>query len=229
VIAPEPTVVYGLVAASDPSTVRYIGKTATTRQRKRLALHLVTAKGGERTHRANWIRSVLSRGDRIVMVMLSEAGSHEDACRLERDLIASHREAGSPLTNETDGGEGRPGRKLSPDVRAKLSAASKALWQRRYAALADGETFRWGSCPEAVREKISRATAGKKRTSEQRARISDAHRRTWAARADRRFSDDHRRRISKALTGKTPTEATRQKMRASRLRVIAREKSEVTP
>lgn len=226
---PPLMIVYGLVDAAAPTVIRYIGKTTAARRRKRLSLHLTTARKGERTHRANWIRSVLAAAGSITMVVLADGNSDDEACQLERSLIARHRAAGSALTNETDGGEGRPGRRLSADVRAKLSAAAKQLWAQRYARLDEGETFRWGPCPDDRRAKISAGNSGKKRTPEAVAVYSARMKREWASKTgdDRKHSPEWSRHISEALTGKTPTEATRRKMRVSRLRALARERGEL--
>jgi hypothetical protein len=51
-----PMIVYGLVDSSEPSIVRYVGKTKAATKHKRLSVHLVKSRQGERTHKANWLR-----------------------------------------------------------------------------------------------------------------------------------------------------------------------------
>ena len=82
------------------------------------------------------------------------------------------------LRNFTDGGDGVSGRVVSPEARAKISAAQKGR----------------NRSPE-TRAKLSAANKGRKHSPEHRAKMS-------AALAGRTYSAEHRAKISASTTGK---------------------------
>lgn len=156
--------------------VRYVGKTRT-RLRYRLQNHINVARTGrERSHRENWIRSVLDRGQRPIRVPVATVFG--DGCRQEIEIITKYRADGVRLVSGTDGGEGVPGRKVSEETRRKISEASK----------------------------------GKKRSPEQRRRMSEGR----SGKPGRRVGIDERRRISEKLMGHAVSEETRKKMSEAR-------------
>ncbi len=110
--------IYALV---DPRTgaIRYIGITSKILKR-RLSAHIAVAKAGEQTHRAAWIRNLLSQALTPAIVLLQET---DDVAR-EAYWIAEYRAMGADLTNGTAGGEGLPN--PSPETRQRISQAMKA-------------------------------------------------------------------------------------------------------
>ena len=74
----------------------------------------------------NWIRALLANGLDYEIAVL-DVSSYKDALStLERFWIAYGRACGWPLTNATDGGDGRsPGYQVSAVTRAKMSASQK--------------------------------------------------------------------------------------------------------
>ena len=96
--------IYGLF---DPHTgdLRYVGMTKNGAE-ERLRGHLWHAKNGKESRRSNWIRK-LSASDLIPEVQVLEDSIHpDDLPAHEESWIEWARDAGHPLTNETEGGEG---------------------------------------------------------------------------------------------------------------------------
>lgn len=91
----------------------------------------------------------------------------------EQELIRRHKMIGSPLVNQTDGGEGMSGHKFSPEVISRRSEAQRG--QKR----------------PTVSEKLS----GRPKSPQHRQRLADAHRGMKA-------SDQARERMSLARKGR---------------------------
>lgn len=112
------TFMYSLI---DPVTEqeRYIGKTDTPQ--RRLKEHLQDRR---KTHKSNWIASLLSRGLEPAMRILEEVPVTQWQER-ERYWIAYYRSLGCPLTNGSDGGDGiiNP----TPEDRAKRSENTRRI------------------------------------------------------------------------------------------------------
>lgn len=106
---------------------RYVGKTSRTLKR-RLSDHIQDAKKGGKSHRANWIRQVLARGE-LPQIEAIECGlwSVDNTNLRERYWIGNLRQLGYKLTNMTDGGDGGA-MPMTVEHRAKLGLASKRAW-----------------------------------------------------------------------------------------------------
>lgn len=112
-------IIYGLV---DPRNdeLRYIGKSQYGQYR--LASHLAPSTlKKERTHKSNWIKSLLKLGLKPLFVVLKEASDNDDLCLLEIETIKFYKNLGVKLTNLTLGGEGWLGHTHTEEVRKKLS------------------------------------------------------------------------------------------------------------
>jgi hypothetical protein len=141
-----------IYALAEPGNgrVRYIGK--SIRPLERLSNH---RNDKSTCHRTNWIRLLASRGHNPVMGILDRLHPSQNWQAAERAWIKYGREAGWDLINETDGGDGvlnlspeakqklsarfkgkplspehakkcgHPGRKASPETKAKMSKAHK--------------------------------------------------------------------------------------------------------
>ena len=115
--------IYGLI---DPCTrlIRYVGKSCTGMRRPKKNRLLAPNSVGP--YCENWIRSLLVKGLDYEVVVLDTSGDNETLSALERFWIAYGRCCHWPLTNLTDGGEGRsPGFTASAETRAKMSASRK--------------------------------------------------------------------------------------------------------
>lgn len=100
--------------------IRYVGK--STNPVARLRSHISRARSGEtRHHAANWIRSLLLKGEKPSVEVLLQVPEGEPWEQYEIRLIAEFKEEGHRLTNSTGGGEGFFD--VSPDAIAKRVAA----------------------------------------------------------------------------------------------------------
>mgnify|MGYP001602139927 CR=1 FL=1 len=117
---------------ADPRTqeIRYIGKTVAGLS-TRLSQHCYAARDNKWDSRVNrWIRSLMREGLKPTINPLSITESKEALGKEERRLIAHYREQGARLTNLTDGGDGSPGRVLSPSSIEKMRKSH--IGQRGY-------------------------------------------------------------------------------------------------
>lgn len=160
----ERYLIYGLV---DPRTnaVRYIGKSCSGMKRPRR--HWCPWElARDKTYKAQWLRQLVADGFEPQITVIAEAITAGDLPAMERLAIAWARALDWPLTNLTDGGEGRSGREvaISEEVRKKISAAltgrkqSEATKEKRRQSLIRAGAF----------EKMAAAKRGKP--------MSDAHR-----------------------------------------------------
>ncbi len=151
-----PIFVYYLL---DPETftIRYIGQTKKSidQRLKEHIWHAVHFKG--RSHRFSWIRSLLSRGLEPI-IKLRAIVQLDNAAEIERDLIKSHRNLGTNLVNDTDGGDGTGGHKQSEETKTKIS-----LFQRSRVR------------SPITRAKISLSLTGRRLSNETRKKMSLAH------------------------------------------------------
>lgn len=110
-----------IYALNDPNRqhlgkTRYIGKAEDPYRRYELHLEF---NYKEKTHKANWIRSLFRAGQTPILEILDEVPESEWSF-WEREWIRLYRALGFDLTNGTDGGEGGI---PTVETRAKMSAA----------------------------------------------------------------------------------------------------------
>jgi hypothetical protein len=101
------------------------------------------ARDGKNTHRNNWIRSLMNKGQKPLLKML-EVVPEELWEEAERWWIAKYRTWGLDLTNCADGGEGG-NLTLETKEKLRISLAGKKR----------------GPMPEETKQKISKANQGK--------------------------------------------------------------------
>lgn len=144
----------------------------------------------------------------LPVVMLHQDLAEETALEYERVLILAIGRADrgcGPLLNHTDGGDGvtagghsqealakmsaaSRNRKITPEARARMSAAHKLAWQnetrrQQMSERVTGNTFSIGKIhSEATRQKMSDASKGKPKSDAHRASITAANRRRAAER-----------------------------------------------
>jgi hypothetical protein len=112
-----------IYALHDPAClggrIRYVGEADN------VVKHLGGARNGEKSHKANWIRSLFAWDLEPDFETLEEVPFFVWQC-VERAYISWFRATGAPLTNICDGGEGiSSGHVFSSETRAKMSAAAK--------------------------------------------------------------------------------------------------------
>ncbi len=210
--------VYTLHDPRDISVVRYVGW--TTNPARRLRWHIRDARNGkDRTRCGNWKRMILAKGLNPVMAIV-DTGFDTGHDVSERKWIAHYRS--DKLTNLTDGGDGTPGRTLSPEQRARISAFRKgqkaspeARENMRLAHLGRKHT------PEQT-AKIVSANTGRKQSEEERSRRRGKKdpksvEKSAAARRGQKRSLEFSEKMRKAMTGRTLPPERVAKVRAAHL------------
>lgn len=183
--------IYALYDPREPDEVRYIGKTVGS-LRSRLRGHLKAAKlDVGRNHRLRWIRKLLVEGIQP-QIRLLEQVDDADWQEAEMRLIKAYRDAGHPLTNTTEGGQGVRAGSLSEEHKEKLRMALRGRQK-----------------PPGHGEKIRQAHKGRPLSEEHKERI----RRT---KFGRRLSGDHKKKIGDTLRGRQLSEEHKVKLRQPR-------------
>lgn len=100
---------------------RYVGITIRDLD-KRLLGHLGSLKS--KTHKNNWIKSLLKDGVCPTIHLIEEVIGWNYACKVEQYWIKEFREQGYNLTNSTNGGEGSLGLVPRPETIEKCRQAS---------------------------------------------------------------------------------------------------------
>jgi hypothetical protein len=182
-------------------------------------------------------RIYAKEGNDLPIVKVRENLTDREAKATEIALItAIGRGKNGPLVNLTDGGDGAEGYKHTTDIIERLATQKRGtkLSAEHVAKLA--ERLRGHLVSKETRRKISIANKGNVITKEQRAQISAALKGRRLSEATliklrgRTLSPEHRAKLigrkqsaetiakrSLAMTGRTHTEVTRQKLRDSRL------------
>jgi group I intron endonuclease len=163
-----PIFIYSLI---DPFTLelRYVGKTERIFQR----LH-DHCNDKSKTHKANWIRSIINRGKTPIQLILEVLTDNSDWQERETYWIKHYRDLGFKLVNSTDGGDGVVN--LSQESRNKIINT----WLGRKHKL---ETL----------IKISEASKGRKHNEEWRKFMHDKLK-------GRYFSEQDRIKLSKGIS-----------------------------
>lgn len=205
-----------IYALSDPRTglVRYVGKTFKAAA-LRLSDHLSEMRSGARTYKAQWLRGLLAVGERPRLSVL-EMGDGDGWAEAERRWIASMRATGAPLTNLTDGGDGTPGRQVTPETRARMSAAKQGKTRSREWFLAVVRSKRPADS-DATRAKRSATLKGRAPSPQTRAAAAAACRgkplspetkaKLRAASTGRKLSPEAREKVAASKRGKPLSEA----------------------
>lgn len=98
--------------------IRYVGKAENGRQR--FWEHIKPCALKAKTHKINWIKSLLIKGLKPEFHIIEEFNNSSDLIEAEEFYIAYFRYIGANLTNACDGGKGTPGNKLSEESIAKI-------------------------------------------------------------------------------------------------------------
>lgn len=223
----RPTFIYALCETD--GTVRYVGK--TVRLRPRYQAHIAESKTEKKTHKNNWVRSVMRSGVQPIMVELECVPPYGDWVSAERRWIKYYLELGFVLTNLADGGAGPTGFVQSAETRAKRGAAQRGHQRCLGHKLSGEHKAKIGAAslgklhtPEA-KEKISASKRGRKHTPEAIEKMRNAQ-------LGKARSPEARAKTSASLMGNQwclgykHSDETKAKMREAQLRRHARERAE---
>ncbi len=185
-----PWVIYTL---SDPrsAAVRYVGVSHT--ELVRFHRHIAEARRGLKSHRHDWIRSLLSAG-MTPAYSIVEAGEGPGWASAEIKWIAYYRESGCDLTNLTAGGEGNKGYIPNRETRERMAAAKRGRPRTAETREKIGIFFRGRKLSAEHVAKVAAKVRGHVVSSEARAKISKAK----LGKPGRPMSAETRRKISAA-------------------------------
>jgi hypothetical protein len=153
----QPWKIYGLLDPRD-QRVRYVGVVISSRNR--LKRHIGEARRGGKTHKCNWIRSLLT--ENLLPIELSLETGFGESWRIAECQWIAH--FGENLTNSTKGGLGSIGFKHTPEAKLKISLAKRNPSLETRIRLGNGNRGRKDS-PEAIERRIA-PIRGRKQTRE---------------------------------------------------------------
>lgn len=187
--------IYALVDPIDVGHVRYVGMAFLHKHRP--YQHAKDARRGstKNVHLMNWIRKIQSEGREpaaLILEEMSDSTSREFLGFVESCYIKSLREVGYNLTNVSSGGDGGSNGPHPPEIRAKISAATKAGQTPEARAKMSAAKKAYFQDPENRKKRSEQAKAAS--TAEVRAKIG-------AAGLGRRHSDETKARMSAAHIG----------------------------
>lgn len=212
----------------------YVGITIAGYEMRK-ARHLSNASAGVQYH---FYRALRKYGaDAFTWSILSEGHTWDELCELERREIAALKERGVRIYNMTSGGDGTPGRTITPESSKRMSDAGK----RRFECPKQLEWNRQKSLgvanTPAQKAKISASLSGHTRSAETKARMSAAQKKAWEGRErtpelSRKMSEtaknnpvrspEMRARISAKMKGVKKGPETVQRMREAQLRRLGK-------
>lgn len=211
--------------------IRYVGK--TTRPPQRLQYHLYT---GGKSHKDNWIKSMMSRGLKPIMEVIEEVECEcdEDWHEVEMFYICYMRFLGFSLTNIENGGQGpgritketrqrmsesrkgKPGRPMTEDQKQALLKTHIGIPRSEETKKKISETNKKTNAIERLKGFPSPAgwNKGIPSSEETKAKQSVAHKAIGTGKYVR--TEETKEKTRKALTGRKMTEEERAKLRGPR-------------
>jgi len=101
---------------------KYVG--ATNNLKNRYSQHLCAASSRSDCHSVRWLRLLIAKTLKPIVEILDTV-TEQEAEDAERAWILGFRQSGSPLTNQTEGGEGTRGWKMSSETKEKIARAKR--------------------------------------------------------------------------------------------------------
>ena len=202
--------IYKLYDPRFPDDVKYVGKTKKSLN-ERLSAHLSNYFLESKTHKNNWVKSLLC-DDIKPLISLIEEVSEEDWIQKEIFWIKYYRDLGYNLTNSTDGGEGMLN--ITDDIREKLSKANSGINNPNYGKKRSKETndkineVRVIKHSEETKKIISEKLSGIPRSEETKKKISDSNK-------GKIVSEETKKKLSDANKGKIISDETKEKLSES--------------
>lgn len=161
--------IYGLV---DPRSgdVRYIGKSTSGMKRPKYHARPQHVAKAPHTHKNRWLQKLLNEGLRPGLRVLEEFEAAADIADGECFWIAQGKGLDWPLTNLAKGGVGPLGHVVTPEVRARISAALTGRKMPAEHGARVGAFFRGKALSAEHRAKLSAVQKGRSPTPERVAR-----------------------------------------------------------
>lgn len=178
--------IYGLI---DPTTqeLRYVGYSSDVEMRH--YKHHCPSELKPKTHKNNWLKSLIKLGHRSELLIIEEWASVEELPDAEIEMIAYLKYIGVELTNGTLGGDGlQKGHKLTPETKQKVSDRMKGENHPMFGKHHTEEARQKMSIGRARRVDKPHSEATKKKMSE--------------TKKGKIFTEEHKQNISIAKTGK---------------------------
>ncbi len=187
--------VYGL---QDPRNrhIRYVG--LSTDGEKRPNEHRFDSSLKLKNHKNSWLKNLFNEGFDYIIVVLQRCDSQDEVNDAERFWVKFYRSIeclDHPLTNMTDGGEGRSGFTFSHSLETKAKMSAVKMGKK--------------ASPE-TKARISAAQVGKKATEETRAKMS-------ASSMGRKQNEKTKAALALANIGRKNTPATLARMSLAQL------------
>lgn len=190
--------------------LRYIGKSLNSKIRYKE--HIKRAKEKySNSHKANWIRQLLSQGLEPQLEILEEC-NEDNWQEKEKAWIKEAKEKGIKLTNMTYGGDGIP--KPTKEISKKISIAltgrkqpKEVIEKRRQSIIKiraiKGSPMKGRHHSEETKKKLSEANKGRIVSEEERKAMSERNpwkgREGWMKGVE--FTDEHKKKISESHMG----------------------------
>ena len=151
--------VYALSSSSDPSNIRYIGRSKHDDPSIRLKNHIQEATRSipKKTYVYNWIRNTIQAGDTVIATVLVADLSILESSFIEIEKIKEYKDLGHNLTNMTAGGDGW----LDPPIESVLARAEKNRGSKR---------------SEETRKRMSDSQKGRVMSEEHKTKLKEARR-----------------------------------------------------
>lgn len=183
---------------SDPrdNQIRYVGKTVK-KLKDRFMDHLSESERGIKTYKCNWVRKLLKE-DVIPEINLLDEVIEEDWVFWETYWISQMKEWGFRLTNQTNGGEGTHGYKLSKEQRKKMSVHRKGKsipWLNNGKPRTEEHIKNLSeSCKGRISEKKGKTYEelyGKEKADTLKKKLTDTHTGVFSGSSHPRFNKHH--------------------------------------
>jgi len=175
--------------------VKYVGKTKYSLE-KRLSNHLITARRGEQTYRARWIRRMLQEGSIPDITKIQDVEG--DGCKEEIAWIRYFRDHGVKLTNGTAGGDGGDTYGTGLHRARMLENVNRSKRGRKHS--------------DETKAKIAAKALGRKASPATKEKMSVARR----AHSMPKWTEERRKKTVASLVGRLLSEETKKKMRGPR-------------
>jgi hypothetical protein len=180
--------------------VRYVGKTSRPFKQRCLDHLKECRQKSKGFHRLYWLRKLQREGFTPLLHLIEEvegAGSER-----ERYWIQHYRSLGCRLVNSTDGGEGVPGLKFSPEAieKNRQSHIGRVPWNK-------GKKMSAATC-----RKMSESKKGKPPSNKGKPRSAEVKKKLSVALTGRAISKETRGKLSESLRGHLVSETTRRKI-----------------